>query len=159
MAWPISAINGTSPDARHQTSTNGNGFYATSPYQGGFTHGTTSSQLFNGNVVNGTTVAGMNFLPAAGYHPNGNGYTGMAGVNGVMMGGQFNTATSSGGASMLSNVPGVTNPVHHFANFGNPFMVRLTVYFTTLLMVLMNVLVLFCFFAFSGCRYYSWKLQ
>ncbi|XP_035909667.1 uncharacterized protein DDB_G0283357 isoform X1 [Anopheles stephensi] len=118
MAWPISGMNGTSPDARHQA-TNGNGFYATSPYQGGFTHGAASSQLFNGNVVNGSSVAGMSFLPAAGYHhPNGNGYTaGMAGVNGVMMGGQFNASAGSG-ASMLSSVPGVTN----FANFGNPFM-------------------------------------
>uniref|UniRef100_A0A182YIJ0 Uncharacterized protein n=1 Tax=Anopheles stephensi TaxID=30069 RepID=A0A182YIJ0_ANOST len=118
MAWPISGMNGTSPDARHQA-TNGNGFYATSPYQGGFTHGAASSQLFNGNVVNGSSVAGMSFLPAEGYHhPNGNGYTaGMAGVNGVMMGGQFNASAGSG-ASMLSSVSGVTN----FANFGNPFM-------------------------------------
>ncbi|XP_050077003.1 arf-GAP domain and FG repeat-containing protein 1 [Anopheles maculipalpis] len=126
MAWPISGINGTSPpDARHQTSTvatNGNGFYATSPYQGGFSHGTASSQLYNGNVVNGTTVSGLGYLPVAGYHQNGNGYTGMTGVNGVMMGGgQFNV-TASSSVSMLSNVPGVTNPVHHFANFGNPFM-------------------------------------
>ncbi|XP_049288804.1 arf-GAP domain and FG repeat-containing protein 1 isoform X1 [Anopheles funestus] len=124
MAWPINGINGTSPDVRHQAAsavaTNGNGFYATSPYQGGFAHGA-SSQLYNGNVVNGTTIAGMSYLPPAGYHPNGNGYSGMSGVNGVMMGGQFN-ATTNGGVSMLNNVSGVTNPVHHFGNFGNPFM-------------------------------------
>uniref|UniRef100_A0A182MX27 Arf-GAP domain-containing protein n=1 Tax=Anopheles culicifacies TaxID=139723 RepID=A0A182MX27_9DIPT len=120
MAWPISGINGTSPDARHQTATNGNGFYATSPYQGGIAHGA-STQLYNGNVVNGSTIAAMNYLPPAGYHPNGNGYSGMTVANGVLMGGQFN-GTSNGGASMLSNVPVVTNPVHNFANFGNPFM-------------------------------------
>uniref|UniRef100_A0A182N8L1 Arf-GAP domain-containing protein n=1 Tax=Anopheles dirus TaxID=7168 RepID=A0A182N8L1_9DIPT len=126
MAWPISAINGTTPDARHQTSSvtaNGAGFYATSPYQGGFVHGT-SPQLYNGNVINGGG-GGMSYLPATGYHqPNGNGYVG---VNGVMMNGQYNmSANGVGGGvgTMMNNigVPGVPNPVHHFANFGNPFM-------------------------------------
>uniref|UniRef100_A0A182KAG9 Arf-GAP domain-containing protein n=1 Tax=Anopheles christyi TaxID=43041 RepID=A0A182KAG9_9DIPT len=127
MAWPISgAVNGTTPDAKLPSSasvmvTNGTGFYATSPYQGGFVHGA-SSQLYNGNVANGNTMgAAMGYLPTPAYHPNGNGYSGATGMNGVMMGAQFN-ATANGGASMLGNVAAVGNPVHHFANFGNPFM-------------------------------------
>ncbi|XP_053674897.1 arf-GAP domain and FG repeat-containing protein 1 [Anopheles nili] len=120
MAWPISAINGTTADVRHQTASvavNGTGFYATSPYQGGgFVQGA-SPHPFNGNVTNG----GVSYLPAAGYHPNGNGYPGVTGANGGMMGGQFNV-TTNGSATLLNGVPGVSNPVHHFGNFGNPFM-------------------------------------
>uniref|UniRef100_A0A182U9U5 Arf-GAP domain-containing protein n=1 Tax=Anopheles melas TaxID=34690 RepID=A0A182U9U5_9DIPT len=127
MAWPISgAINGTTPDARHPVTNGGTGFYATSPYQGGFAH-SASPQLYNGNVVNGGSTMGatMGYLPAMGYHPNhgNNGYPGAQGINGVMMGGQFNVTANGGGASILGNVAGVGNPVHHFANFGNPFMV------------------------------------
>ncbi|XP_061516490.1 arf-GAP domain and FG repeat-containing protein 1 isoform X3 [Anopheles gambiae] len=126
MAWPISgAINGTTPDARHPVTNGGTGFYATSPYQGGFAH-SASPQLYNGNVVNGGSTMGatMGYLPAMGYPPNhgNNGYPGAQGMNGVMMGGQFNVTANGGGASILGNVAGVGNPVHHFANFGNPFM-------------------------------------
>uniref|UniRef100_A0A182PF81 Arf-GAP domain-containing protein n=1 Tax=Anopheles epiroticus TaxID=199890 RepID=A0A182PF81_9DIPT len=124
MAWPISGISGTTQDARNPATAavvpnGGTGFYATSPYQGGFAH-TASQQLYNGSLVNGSAMgAGMGYLPAAGY--NGNGYSALAGVNGVMMGGQFNGA-ANGATSMMGNVAGATNPVHHFANFGNPFM-------------------------------------
>ncbi|XP_041779199.1 putative GPI-anchored protein pfl2 isoform X1 [Anopheles merus] len=126
MAWPISgAINGTTSDARHPVTNGGTGFYATSPYQGGFAH-SASPQLYNGNVVNGGSTMGatMGYLPAMGYPPNhgNNGYIGAQGMNGVMMGGQFNVTANGGGASILGNVAGVGNPVHHFANFGNPFM-------------------------------------
>uniref|UniRef100_A0AAG5DSC9 Arf-GAP domain-containing protein n=1 Tax=Anopheles atroparvus TaxID=41427 RepID=A0AAG5DSC9_ANOAO len=122
MAWPINAMNGGVPrDAQHQPVANGTGFYATSPYQGGFVHGS-SPHLYNGNVPNGNAVGAVGSYLPAGYHQtNGTGYA-MAGANGGLMGGQFG-ATLNGGSTILSSVPGVTsNPVHHFGNFGNPFM-------------------------------------
>uniref|UniRef100_A0A182IMX2 Uncharacterized protein n=1 Tax=Anopheles atroparvus TaxID=41427 RepID=A0A182IMX2_ANOAO len=122
MAWPINAMNGGVPrDAQHQQVANGTGFYATSPYQGGFVHGS-SPHLYNGNVPNGNAVGAVGSYLPTGYHQtNGTGYA-MAGANGGLMGGQFG-ATLNGGSTILSSVPGVTsNPVHHFGNFGNPFM-------------------------------------
>ncbi|XP_058060963.1 arf-GAP domain and FG repeat-containing protein 1 isoform X2 [Anopheles bellator] len=114
-AWPIAAPTNGSPvigDPRHQPTngTNG-GFYATSPYQGGFVQPGSASHLYNGNVsasTGVTPVAGYHH-PAA-YHQNGNGYA-MVGTNGAMM------VNGSGGPQLLNNVP-----VHHFGNFGNPFM-------------------------------------
>ncbi|XP_052864257.1 arf-GAP domain and FG repeat-containing protein 1 [Anopheles cruzii] len=114
-AWPIAAPTNGSPvivDPRHQPTngTNG-GFYATSPYQGGFVQPGSASHLFNGNVSAspGVTPVAAYHHPAA-YHQNGNGYA-MVGTNGAMM------VNGGGGPQVLSNVP-----VHHFGNFGNPFM-------------------------------------
>ncbi|XP_058121029.1 arf-GAP domain and FG repeat-containing protein 1 [Anopheles ziemanni] len=116
MAWPVNGMNGGTP--RDQALPNGAGFYATSPYQGGFVHGS-SPQLYNGTPVANGNVGGAvgSYLPTGYHQPNGNGYAmAVGGPNGGLHAGQFN-------ATLNGVVPGVnSNPVHHFGNFGNPFM-------------------------------------
>ncbi|KFB45690.1 AGAP010189-PA-like protein [Anopheles sinensis] len=119
MAWPVNGMNGGGPP-RDQAMPNGAGFYATSPYQGGgFMHGS-SPQLYNGTpVANGNVVGTVGSYLPTGYHqPNGNGYAMAVGApNGGMLAGQFNTTLNGVVPSGLNS-----NPVHHFGNFGNPFM-------------------------------------
>lgn len=118
MAWPVNGMNGGGPP-RDQAMPNGAGFYATSPYQGGFVHGS-SPQLYNGTpVANGNVVGTVGSYLPTGYHqPNGNGYAMAVGApNGGMLAGQFNTTLNGVVPSGLNS-----NPVHHFGNFGNPFM-------------------------------------
>ncbi|XP_058819643.1 arf-GAP domain and FG repeat-containing protein 1 isoform X2 [Topomyia yanbarensis] len=93
------SVNWTIPGSASATGTTTNGFYATSPYQNGFTH----ANLINGNVPNGVSFTN------AFHQPSSTAY-GSGGL-GSQVAPQFNGVTA---VSMHQ-------PLNHFGHFGNPF--------------------------------------